>query len=41
MAEGRHSAYGDSGRMATWNHQGRTIEVTYAKNRGQIFNGWV
>jgi hypothetical protein len=41
MAEGRHSAHGSSARMTTWNYQGRTIEVTYAKNGGQISNGWV
>ena len=41
MAEGRHGAYGVGSRVATWNHQGRTIEVTYASNGGKISNGWV
>lgn len=41
MAEGRHGVYQKSGRMATWNHRGKTIVVTYAKDSGRISNGWV
>lgn len=31
MAEGRHADYGNSDRIATWNYQGKTIQVTYSK----------
>jgi hypothetical protein len=43
MAEGKHIPYGTSGSsmMARWQHAGRTIEVTYAKNGGKVSNGWV
>lgn len=39
MAEGKHIPYGTSAKMARWDHRGQTIEVTYAKNGGQISNG--
>ena len=43
MAESKHIPYGTSGSsmMARWQHAGRTIEVTYAKNGGKVSNGWV
>jgi hypothetical protein len=41
MAEGKHIPYGTNAKMARWTHRGQTIEVTYAKNGGQISNGWV
>lgn len=40
MAEGRHADYANSAQIATWNYQGKAIEVTYSKG-GHISNGWV
>jgi hypothetical protein len=42
MANGKHTDYAGGGaKVATWNHQGKTIQVTYSKSGGQISNGWV
>lgn len=43
MAEGSHSSYRNSSfaRQAVWPYRGQTIVVTYAKQTGQISDGWV
>lgn len=39
MSQGSHSNYG-AAKIASWQYNGRTIQVTYS-NGGQISNGWV